>query len=54
MIPGLGSGVQAAKVAAKIAKFSKPAIKLLAAAGAINAAAIVAKIAKGEKPTIQE
>lgn len=54
MIPGLGSGVQAAKVVSKIAKFSKPAIKLLAAVGAVNAAAIVAKIAKGEKPTIQE
>lgn len=54
MLPGLGSGVQAAKVASKIAKFSKPAIKLLAAAGAVNAAAIVGKIANGEKPTIQE
>lgn len=54
MLPGLGSGVQAAKVTSKIAKFSKPAIKLLAAAGAVNAAAIVGKIANGEKPTIQE
>ena len=54
MIPGLGSGTQAAKVASKIATKSKTLIKLLSVAGAANAALIVGKIAKGEKPTIQE
>ena len=54
MLPGIGSGVQAAKVAAKLAKKGKWLITGLSAIGAVNAATIVGKIMQGEKPTMQE
>lgn len=54
MLPGIGSGVQAAKVAAKLAKKGKWLITGLSAIGAVNAATIVSKIMQGEKPTMQE
>lgn len=54
MLPGIGSGVQAAKVAAKLAKKGKWLITGLSAIGAVNAAKIVGKIMQGEKPTMQE
>ena len=54
MIPGLGSGTQAAKVAAKIATKSRVLIKGLSYIGAVNAIPVVHKIMNGEKPTIQE
>lgn len=54
MLPGLGSGVQAAKVASKIAKKYKWVIKGLSLIGATTAIPLVDKLAKDGNLSVQE
>lgn len=54
MLPGLGSGVQAAKVASKIAKKYKWVIKGLSLLGATTAIPLVDKLAKDGNLSVQE
>ena len=54
MLPGLGSGVQAAKVASKIAKKYKLIIQGLSLLGATTAIPLVDKLAKEGNLSVQE
>ena len=54
MLPGLGSGTQAAKVASKIAKKYKLIIQGLSLLGATTAIPLVDKLAKEGNLSVQE